>query len=220
MVGTQYPRPPYPPGCAHHQIPALLAPGLEVEAYVYLWFSGDAGEQAREALEVIRPWRARIDRLWIDVEDEAGSLDAGARIASVRAAVEACGEMPAGIYTAAWYWQPCMDDTAAFAALPLWAAQYDGRADLEVTPFGGWARAAMKQYAAEVALGGLPRVDLNWYEGVPEPLREEEFVTAFASLYRGLDGAQLPIRVRWGAPSVTASGEQVHPLIVGGRMPR
>lgn len=219
VVGTQYPRPPYPAGCAHLQIPALLDAGLEVEAYVYLWFAGDARQQVLDALDVIGPWRDRVGRLWIDVEDDNAPLDAAARIDRVRAAVEACGAMATGIYTAAWYWRPYMDDSTAFAALPLWAAQYDGGADLGVEPFGGWLRAAMKQYAADAALGGLSRVDLNWYEAQPAPLTEAEFGYAFAALYRGLDGAQLPIHVRWGDSGVNADGDEVHPLLVRGRPP-
>lgn len=219
VVGTQYPPRPYPAGCAHQQIPALLDTGIEVEAYVYLWFAQDPVEQVRTGLAVIAPWRERIGRLWIDVEDETGNLDAAGRIAHVRAAVAACGRMPAGIYTAAWFWRPRMEDTAAFAALPLWAAQYDGRADLEVTPFGGWAGAAMKQYAGDTSIGGLAPVDLNWYEeaAAPRPLTEHEFGYAFAALYRGLDGAQLPMRVRWGEPTRNVDGDEVHPLVVRGR---
>ena len=220
VVGTQYPPSPYPAGCAHLQIPALLDAGIEVEAYLYLWFAQDPAQQVRDALAVIAPWGERIGRLWIDVEDETGNLDAAARIAHVRAAVQACAGVPTGVYTAAWFWRPHMEDTAALAALPLWAAQYDGRADLDVMPFGGWARAAMKQYVGDTSIGGLSGVDLDWYEeaaGPPRPLTEQEFGYAFAALYRGLDGAQLPMHARWGMPTRNLDGDEVHPLVVRGR---
>ena len=217
VVGTQYPGAPYPAGCAHLQLPALIDAGIAVEAYVYLWFAHDAVAQVRDALDVIGPWRDRIRRLWIDVEDESGGLDVVGRVAAVASAVEACGAMPAGIYSAAWYWDAWMGGTSAFSMLPLWAAQYDGRADVEVRPFGGWTRAAMKQYAEDATIGGVERLDLNWYEEAPRPLSEAEFGYAFAALYRGWGGGQLPVSVRWGDAVRGADGEEIHPLLVRGR---
>ncbi|MFA7248279.1 MAG: GH25 family lysozyme [Dehalococcoidia bacterium] len=219
VVGTQYPQPPYPAGCAHLQIPALLEAGIEVEAYVYLWFGDDPARQVQDARDAIAPWRDRVRRLWIDVEDESAPLDQDTRAERLRVAIEACGTMPAGIYTAAWYWRPFMGDTRAFSSLPLWAAQYDGGPDVLVAPFGGWTSAAMKQYAADVSIAGLSRVDLDWFEASPTPLTEAEFGFAFAALYRGMDGAQVPIRVRWGEPHVDTEGNEVHPLVVRGRVP-
>ncbi|MEI6136062.1 MAG: GH25 family lysozyme [Chloroflexota bacterium] len=217
VVGTQYPGAPYPAGCAHLQIPALLDAGIEVQAYVYLWFAEDASAQVRAALDVIVPWRDRIARLWIDVEDESGTLDAAARVDVVARAVATCGAMPTGIYTAAWFWRSRMDDATAFAALPLWAAQYDGGANLEVSAFGGWACAAMKQYDGDATLAGLSHLDLDWYEESLALLTEAEFGFAFATLYRGMDGAQMPVRVRWGEPTLNADGDEVHPLVIRGR---
>jgi GH25 family lysozyme M1 (1,4-beta-N-acetylmuramidase) len=222
IVGTQYPRPPYPPGVAHEQIPALLAAGLQVHAYVYLWLAADCGEQVREAVERLAPWRAEIGGLWLDVEDtSADHLAAADRLAAVARAVEAArtlaGSWPPGIYTARWYWQQAMADTPALAALPLWVAQYDGRADLVFTPFGGWRQAAMKQYAEDVTVAGVPKTDLNWYEPAAPPLSEAEFGWAFAALYRGLQPGHLPIDVRWGEVTRAGDGVEVHPLLIRGR---
>ena len=218
VVGTQYPAPPFPRGVAHEQIPALLEAGLQVHAYVYLWLAEDGGAQVEAALARLEPWRAHLGRLWLDVEDTTATmLTATQRLAAVRAAIDAARGMPVGIYTARWYWQGAMADTTACAALPLWVAQYDGRADPSFAPFGGWTAASMKQYAEDVTLAGVPKVDLNWYAAAARPLSEAEFGWAFAALYRGLAPGQLPLDIRWGEATRDAAGDEVHPLVIRGR---
>lgn len=218
VVGTQYPAPPYPSGVAHAQIPALLDAGIEVQAYVYLWLAEDTAAQVRAAVQRLAPWQGRIARLWLDVEDtSAPAQSPPQRVQAVRAAVAACGPFAPGIYTGAWWWRPHTADTHAFAQLPLWVAQYDGERNLDFSPFGGWTRAAMKQYAGSATFAGVPHVDLDWYEEEILPLTEQEFGWAFAALYRGVDGVAFPLRIRWGERAVNAAGEQVHALIVGGR---
>ncbi|MGE3855538.1 MAG: GH25 family lysozyme [Dehalococcoidia bacterium] len=222
VVGTQYPPAPFPPGAAHRQIPALLDVGIEVHAYVYLWLASDTAAQVRDAAARIAPWEGHLGALWLDVEDTtAEALTPAQRLQALRAAIEAARTVapgrPLGIYTARWYWHQAMADTDACAALPLWAAQYDGRRDLEFAPFGGWRAAAMKQYAGDTEIAGLENVDLNWYEAAPRPLTEAELGYAFAALYRGLAPQHLPVDVRWGAASRDADGTEVHPLLVRGR---
>jgi hypothetical protein len=47
-----------------------------------------------------------------------------------------------------------MDDTTECADLPLWAAEYDGNADIDdVTLFGGWTRASARQWAEKLLSG-------------------------------------------------------------------
>lgn len=222
VVGTQYPRPPYPPGVAHRQVPALLEAGLEVHIYVYLWLAADGGMQVRDALARVQRWSGRLGGLWLDVEDTtAEALSPAERLAAVRAAIEAARDaapaIPTGIYTARWYWREAMADTDACSSLPLWVAQYDGQRDLAFTPFGGWQRAAMKQYAVDTSIAGVPNVDLDWYEEPVRPLSEAEFGLAFAALYRGLTPQQLPFDVRWGTPTREPDGGEVHPLVIRGR---
>lgn len=218
IVGTQAPGAPYPPCALTQQIPALLDAGIEVHAYVYLWLADDCGEQVRAALDLVAPWRERLGWLWLDVEDTtATALTPAERLDAVRAAIEAAGTMPVGIYTARWFWRGAMADTTACAALPLWVAEYDSRADLDFPSFGGWTGAAMKQYAADATVAGVPCVDLDWYEAAVPVLSEAEFGWAFAALYRGLAPGQLPIDVRWGAPVRAADGTETHPLVVRGR---
>ena len=156
------PPPGYPPSVFRQQIPVLLGAGIEVEAYVYLWLAGDTAARVRWAEAEIAPWRERIGRMWLDVEDVTVPEDQDANRAAVLAAVDAC-RMPAGIYSAGWYWRPYMGDTAAFARLPLWAAEYDGEASFRFTPFGGWTACAMKQHIGESSIAGLSGLDQDWY---------------------------------------------------------
>ena len=74
----------------------------------------------------------------------------------------------------------------------------------------------MKQYAGDTSLAGLAGLDLDWYEEAPGRLTEAEFGYAFAALYRGLDGAQLPIGVRWGTATVDAGGGRGAPAAGAG----
>ncbi len=218
VVGTQAPRAPYPPCAVGQQIPALLDAGVEVHAYVYLWLAEDGAAQVRAALDLVAPWRERLGGIWLDVEDTtATALSPAERLDGVRTATAAAEPMPVGIYTARWFWREAMADTTACAGLPLWVAEYDGRADLAFPAFGGWTVAAMKQYAADATVAGVPRVDLDWYEADVPALSEAEFGWAFAALYRGLAPGQLPIDVRWGVPTRDADGTEAHPLVVRGR---
>lgn len=157
------PPPGYPPSVFRQQIPVLIDAGLEVETYVYLWLAGNTGQQVRDTITKVTPWRDRLSpRLWLDVEDVSVPEDQDANVRAVQTAVGACSMSP-GVYTAGWYWRPYMGDTAAFAHLPLWVAQYDGEASFRFAPFGGWSACAMKQHIGESSLAGLSGLDQNWY---------------------------------------------------------
>lgn len=159
------------------QITNCTANGLRSDAYVYLWFS-DGPQLVRErvAWAIAEAQTAGVHRLWLDCEQgprdddgydyqAPGSPDRCLPI--IRDAVrqvQAAG-LVAGIYTARWWWVPATGDTSEFAYLPLWVAQYDAAPDLDVfTPFGGWSRPAIKQYASDATLAGCPMLDLNWFE--------------------------------------------------------
>ncbi|TAJ21558.1 MAG: hypothetical protein EPO65_01305 [Dehalococcoidia bacterium] len=160
------PPPGYPPSVFRQQIPVLLDAGFEVEAYVYLWLGGNTAHQVLDAIARVAPWRARLRRMWLDAEDVSVPEHQQANRAAIDAAVGACS-MPAGVYTAGWWWRPYMGDSSAFAQLPLWAAEYDGDASTRFTPFGGWNACAMKQHIGDTSLAGIGGIDLNWYENAP-----------------------------------------------------
>ena len=161
------------------QVPMLLAAGIEVQFYVYVWFSaGEAFMQSRIA------WAAReadmypgaTKMIWLDCE-QADTDDPPFDYIhlpvspTIRASVEAVrqyGYQP-GIYTAAWWWIPGASNSSEWADLPLWYANYDNDPALTPVSFGGWGVPAMKQYAGEQTLVSVPNIDLNSYEAYSYP---------------------------------------------------
>ena len=178
VVGTQQ------RAIARRQLRTALAAGLEVEAYVYLTLRADVAQLVRAARETVDGFPVR--RLWLDAEDTTSGLPPAAVVERLQRARDACGDMPAGIYTGGWWWTPYTAGSRAFSDLPLWTAQYDGRRRLDtVRPYGGWTRPAMKQYAQNTTRCGV-LVDLNWYEhSGPRP--GDPF--AFDHLVRGWAGS-------------------------------
>lgn len=175
IVQVVDPPPTYPPSVFRQQIPTLLEAGFEVEVYAYLWLGGNTAQQVVDATTKVTPWRARLGRMWLDAEDVSVPEHQQANRAAIEAAVGACS-MTTGVYTAGWWWRPYMGDSAAFAHLPLWAAEYDGEASTRFTPFGGWTACTMKQHIGDTSLAGIGGLDMNWYDmastvqGVQQPL--------------------------------------------------
>jgi hypothetical protein len=132
--------------------------------------------QAREAAG--SEWD-RLGRLAVDVEIE------GVRLEDVRRLCELCREhRPTCIYTARWFWAGRFGNPQDgwLHDYPLWAAQYDGRADLaDVVRFGpaGW-RVVGKQFQGTTTIAGaqfdLNVFDLDWWGGddMPDPRLDEK----------------------------------------------
>ena len=150
-----------------HNLQVAHGEGFETEAYVYLWWGGDTYQRTAAGCELVAPFASFLH---IDCEDNGnGAPGQPLGIASqnivhkISRSVQACAQasMPHGIYSGAWWWIPATDNSEAFRDLPLWAADYDGIADLDVwRPFGGWERPSTKQYQGTTNLCGLA-VDLN-----------------------------------------------------------
>lgn len=158
IVGTQR------QDIATAQIDHAKALGMEVEAYVYIYFASNPAERVRRDLTWLRA--AGVSRLWIDAEDTVPGFTQDEYVAGIRGAVEAAGSACAGIYTGGWWWKPRTGDSDAFKHLPLWAAQYDGIADLSrVTLFGSWSSMAMKQYRPHTSYGDA--ADGVWFPSQP-----------------------------------------------------
>ena len=162
------------PGILTHreQIPALLKAGIEVEAYVYQWFSGGPEfirQRMNWALDELAAY-PDVRRVWLDCEQtETDDPPYGGGIETaemIRLAVTLAAERgyEAGIYTAKWWGDRFLHGVTEFAVLPLWVAQYDGQPDAAIVPFGGWERAEMKQYAGIGEIAGVGGIDFNWYE--------------------------------------------------------
>lgn len=163
-------------GRMDQQLEALAAAGLrDVEGYVYLyWGLSPWGQTPQDRTRAaIALAGGRIRRLWLDAEDTSHPYDEGQLAECARICEEA--GMPAGIYTGRWWWPPQTGDSAAFAHLPLWHAEYLGQAptpDLSrlprdfdaFRPYGGWTKPAIWQWWNTTTLCGHS-VDLN---AIPE----------------------------------------------------
>jgi len=139
------------------QIARALQAGFRVEAYVYLYWSKPIDTQIHDALSTIAGYQ--VHRLWLDVEDDAHGV---IMVNTLRRAVDACGNMPAGIYTSASKWQEIMGDSPAFNSLPLWDAWFGHEQIGDFAVYGGWSRCEMRQYQGTTTLEGV-NVDLNVY---------------------------------------------------------
>ena len=136
-----------------------------IDGYIYFEFDKDGITQLREQLDHLEG--RVINRLWIDCEDDwATNLTEAQTIKYIWNIIQACeGVVNTGIYTRASWWrhQTGNDVSVSAAGLPLWDATNDHSDDMSFTPYGGWSKSYMEQYAFDVTLCG-ETVDLNVYE--------------------------------------------------------
>lgn len=168
---------------SQQQLNTAAAEDLSTEAYVYLFWAYDTAHRVRLALNVVRGHP--VKRLWIDCEDTVQVFgEAEFRIAYLEAkiqdALDACGDMPRGIYTGRWWWAPMMAGSRRFVNELLWYSHYDGEANLNDWytgfAFGGWKHPTGKQYQGTTEFCGV-NVDLNYFPG-----EEKEMVLTWEEL--------------------------------------
>lgn len=148
VVGTQN------ASIAKQQLTTLVAGGMTVDVYVFLYFSSSMTTQVQNALSIASGFP--VGRIWLDIEADPGSLDVQTIHAKIQEAVNACGTMPVGIYTHQ-FWLQHMEGSAAFSDLPLWYAHYDNVPtfdDWKTLAFGGWTMPTAKQYKGTTTVGG------------------------------------------------------------------
>ncbi len=158
VAGTQMER------ITRQQLELAIAGGMSIDLYVYLYWE-DPVRQVERALRIARDYP--IGRLWLDVEEDPAGLGPAALTTRIRDALAACGEVPCGIYTSKWWWDPFMWGRATFNDVPLWYARYDDDPSLDTwatQSFGGWDRPAGKQWI-EHDLCGID-VDENTIEAL------------------------------------------------------
>ena len=144
------------------QIPLLLAAGIEVEAYLYVWSNPVIYTSRAKWFNNEVANYPEIQFVWLDCEDTY-STNIADNIVPVMNTAQLM-KLPFGIYTGAWYWEGFMGNWEGMKDVPLWAAQYDDNPDADVMHlFGGWTRAKMKQFKADATLGGVSGIDLNAY---------------------------------------------------------
>jgi hypothetical protein len=160
------------------QIPNLLAAKIEVEAYVYVWFSAGEAFCYNRAVwacnELVQ--YAEVRKVWLDCEQSDHDTPPfdyvhAAVSPSIRQSVQAVRDrvFVPGIYTAAWWWIPGASNSQEWKDLDLWDANYDLDPDLDPVDYGGWTVPRMTQYQANTTLAGVPMLDLNAYVGTVEP---------------------------------------------------
>jgi hypothetical protein len=146
IVGLQYPAPPYPPGCAQQQIPALAAASIPVlgcyaesQEIAAVW--PNVAHLAWAIPQIFQACEEDfVDRAWIDRGlDFADALNLGQR---------------AGIYTGGWWWRG-KEFEHWYGDRDLWAAQYDAAFDLSFLPFGDWTACKYKQVVGNARIGHL-----------------------------------------------------------------
>lgn len=130
--------------------------GLDVEAYVYLYWVQDQWGQTpqqrtRNALNLLQG--SSVRRLWLDCEDSEQPFDE----AQLWECVTICNQagIQPGIYTGRWWWVPRASNSQLFAELPLWHAEYVDVPDFDsFVPYGGWTRPTIWQYQGTTTLAG------------------------------------------------------------------
>lgn len=197
IVGLQYPSDPrYPVGVAHQQIEAILNAGHRIEIECYA-----ESQNIQDTWANVSMYQPYIKRIWQAAEEThvtpAFLDDAFVFIDGLH--------LPrrAGIYTGAWFWRTYpFYGTDRFKDRPLWNADYDGIADLDIgfsPPYGGWARPTIKQFrdSTDEFVPGLQRIDVNWYEypndsvdveAPDKPMTPEELTQAIKDIHQILYG--------------------------------
>ena len=151
------------------QLQAAEAGGLEIEAYVPLYWNesaaGSMASQVDAAMDLIDQSGVDVDLLWLDCEVPPTGYSASQIVAKIEAAADACSDIPCGIYTRRTWWDPATAGSSALAGLPLWYALYDGDTDFvdwdypsaqHHGPYGGWTEPMWKQYAGTTPQGYMP----------------------------------------------------------------
>ncbi len=151
IVGTQE------EDITREQLAMAVSRGMTVDAYVYLYWDTSMTAQVKEAFKRVAGFP--IGRMWLDIEQDPGSLGAGAVDSRIQEAVTACraqGGVECGIYTGKGFWQTYAGDTTAFTDVPLWWAHYDNKTSLSTwqdDAFGGWTDPVAKQWATKPLCG-------------------------------------------------------------------
>lgn len=146
---------------ARQQMFAVLEGGLELQAYVWLYFDRDPKTQVEEVAGLFDDMPFTC--IWLDCEDNVFGANV---IAYIRTAIDILiMEWPVGIYTSRGWWWAHTGDSTQFAFWPLFDAHWRENPTMEdFVPYGGWDHCLMSQYAPNVYLGGVV-VDMNIYSG-------------------------------------------------------
>ncbi len=133
------------------QIESARRAGCSVGGYLWAYGDLDPRQSVRAACSLASRAQLTLPVLWMDCEGYGA--DPGPDAAWLRAALDECERLGVrgGIYTGRW-WAERRLPAGEFARVPLWAAWYNGRADLDSVPlFAAWRREMLwgHQYVGE-----------------------------------------------------------------------
>jgi len=153
---------------AKRQMDAANAAGLEVQAYVYMYFNPTF--MSGSFITALSNIPSYVKFVWIDVEDTTSGRTGTQIQEMVESAISTVVTrgFNTGIYTAKWFWDVYMkrpDGTPItyFQSAPLWDAWFNDVQDMVIRPYGGWTTAAMRQIKGDMYFNDI-WCDLNVYE--------------------------------------------------------
>lgn len=116
----------------------------------------------------IKSFKATINRLWLDIEDEVPSkyfdIDPKVNQIFIQEMTDAIEKerISMGIYTTLTYWQNIMGNILGYSQYPLWYPRYDAIDSMDFfNPFGGWTSCDIKQTGGDITLCNV-RVDTDY----------------------------------------------------------
>lgn len=142
IAGTQF------PDVTWKQLIAGQAEGMTLDVYVELCTKCNFENQMWEATQ-FPTWWMPVEHTWIAFETPPpAGMTADQWVTAAMDAAVRWGLPNPGIYTAGWWWDFWIKDSAQFAGWPLWYANYNGvpSVDWQRERFGAWAAPAWKQY--------------------------------------------------------------------------
>lgn len=172
------------------QLRQVAAAGLKLDGYLWVYWDASPEQSVAGALGLVEQAGLAIGTLWLDCEEGQPGRAVVEDWLSRASAEAARRSQAVGIYTGAWWWVPYAGNSDAFARLPLWSADYDGRADLGVPGYGGWAAEVGHQYSAD----GIDRSVFRRLAGGPGQTQAgAEYPGALTALASLADVEALPL---------------------------
>ena len=154
---------------AKQQMRMVTEAGLELDAYLWVHFSGPEPE-AEVATMKQEYGSFPIRMVWLDCEEQVPNGTDAIQIIERYAAV--LQGAPVGIYTNRGWWTQSTGNTDRFSTYPLWDANWTETPPPPFVAYGGWERPAMVQYQANA---GGTAVDFSIIEEdeVEQPFPDE-----------------------------------------------
>lgn len=151
------------------------AAGLVVGMYHYLDWTTTAVKQARYFGKLVQDYPPDIEPV-LDYEERRNAPPQRLAIVAAREFVETVKEQTGKssiVYTSLGYWLDFGRNTVTWADYPLWIAQYKIKQPVVPAPWGDWLFWQYMDKGDGAAYGVQSKqIDLNWFNGTVEQLRE------------------------------------------------